>query len=82
MTKSKKIPRKISKTLKKYRKENKYLCMAPFVSMSIGMNGYVSPCCYTEVYQNRYFEIERYPDVSFPEIRPFKIRVNKPDRAR
>jgi MoaA/NifB/PqqE/SkfB family radical SAM enzyme len=37
------------KRFKRFRKRKGVLCKAPFVSMSIGLDGKVSPCCYTQV---------------------------------
>lgn len=31
------------------RQKPRYLCHAPFTSMSVGMDGLVSPCCYTQM---------------------------------
>ena len=48
-TKNYRIPRHIIKEFKHKRIANKILCKAPFVSMSIGLDGRVSPCCYTQI---------------------------------
>lgn len=63
--------RQLKKTLKQYL--NSYglkapVCKAPFVSMSVGMTGFVSPCCYTQSYHAESFSQERYPTRSLMEI--------------
>lgn len=45
-----------------------YFCMAPFTSMSIGINGSVSPCCYTQSFYAENEKFDRYPEKSLQEI--------------
>lgn len=42
------IPRSITKLFNSKRFQFKYLCKAPFTALSVGYNGMVSPCCYTQ----------------------------------
>jgi len=51
------------------RSKQKILCKAPFVSMSIDVTGFASPCCYIHS-QTAYFtgNVCRYPDMSLREI--------------
>ncbi len=44
-----KIQRKIIKALNEFRNKKSILCKAPFTSISIGFDGKVSPCCYTQI---------------------------------
>lgn len=43
-----KIDKTYLKRLNNVRKNNKYLCHAPFVSLKISIDGRVSPCCYNK----------------------------------
>jgi len=53
----------------KIRRNSTVLCKAPFVSMSLDISGFISPCCYihsqTEYLNNNK---DRYPDKSLNEI--------------
>jgi len=54
---------------KKIRCDNSYLCNAPFVSMSIAINGLVAPCCY--IHSQPAFlsaQPDRFPDKSLVDI--------------
>ncbi|MDA3819014.1 MAG: radical SAM protein [Candidatus Delongbacteria bacterium] len=60
-----------SKIINQYLHENKLkkpVCKAPFISMSIGMTGFVSPCCYTQSFFAESDIISKYPDHSLMEI--------------
>ncbi|MFO7791334.1 MAG: twitch domain-containing radical SAM protein, partial [Bacteroidales bacterium] len=46
----------------------RYICNAPFTSMSVGINGYVSPCCYTQSFYAEDEGFDRYPEQSLQEI--------------
>lgn len=62
------LPPDIYKAFRKSRRGNRYLCKAPFAAMSIGINGFVSPCCYTQSYHAESPLAERYPGRSLMEI--------------
>jgi len=64
-----KIERGIRKKLNKTRHHQRFLCNAPFVSVSIGVTGFASPCCY----MNNQTEYFIHNSDCFPEKKLFDI---------
>ncbi len=63
--------RVLSKSVKRYLQEtelSKPVCKAPFISMSVGMTGYVSPCCLTQSFFAESKTMNTYPEKSLKEI--------------